>query len=187
MKSDFNHLLKLYFTDSIVFKTNGIFESSTIAYGNSSFDQKHNIRLDKTIAFNKLQHLPLNATAYRTFAFVGMNLTRTETSTEEMITSASRMKNEHLGEDDVPRNTNVRKSECDNCFKHDFEYDIQNDHICDTSEMHEQIDLLILVTSVHKNGFVRETLRSTWLSYSKNNTESVRHVFLLGQKADDRL
>ncbi|XP_052266574.1 beta-1,3-galactosyltransferase 1-like [Dreissena polymorpha] len=189
MKSGFSHMLDLYLTNSTIFKTNILFGSSDVAYSKSSFDEKQITRSnpETSMASSNLQHLPLSVTAYRKDTFADLNLTRTETSTKEIITIESRMKNVHRGRNEMPHNKNERQRECDNCFKHDFEYYIQNDHICDTSSMHENIDLLILVTTVHKNGFVREALRTTWLSCTKNNTANVRHVFLLGKTFDNRL
>ncbi|KAH3692435.1 beta-1,3-galactosyltransferase 1-like [Dreissena polymorpha] len=186
----FNHVLDLYFTNSTIFKTNITFELSTITYSDSSFFEKQydrfNLEMRQT-AIAPSKNEPLNVTAYNSVSLVDLNLTRTEASIENMLAIKSRMKNGLFEKDEMPQNTTVRQSDCDNCFKHDFEYVIQNDHICDTLEIRDKIDLLILVTTVHKNGFIRQTLRRTWLSYTKNNTAIVRHVFLLGKTADDRL
>ncbi|XP_052805356.1 beta-1,3-galactosyltransferase 1-like [Mya arenaria] len=76
---------------------------------------------------------------------------------------------------------NSRKSSCDNCFKHNFNYVIQNKHICDDTGDKQAVELLILILTSHKNGNARNALRTTWLSVTKNNTANIRHAFLLGE------
>lgn len=81
---------------------------------------------------------------------------------------------------------NTRKHVCDSCFKHDFNYVIQNENICKPMYEGQEIELLILVTTTHKNIKARTALRSTWLSHTKNNTANIRHAFLLGETPDVR-
>ncbi|KAH3846115.1 beta-1,3-galactosyltransferase 1-like [Dreissena polymorpha] len=182
------------FTNSTVFKANGQFELSTIANSDLRFDKKQNVRFDNeavilktTIASSQPQDRSLNVTTYKNDSCVDLNLTRTETSTNGILAFETSMKHEHLEKDVMTRNSTERHSECNNCFKHDFEYVIQNDHICDTLDMHEHIYLLIFVTTVHTNVLNRQTIRRTWLSYTNNNTANARHVFLLGKTAEDSL
>lgn len=66
---------------------------------------------------------------------------------------------------------------CSECFKHDFRYLINNAKVC---EDESSIDLLFLIFTVHKNVQERNALRKTWLTFTKNNTGTVRYVFLLG-------
>lgn len=77
-----------------------------------------------------------------------------------------------------------RKQSCRSFFNHDFNYVIQNDHICSSIFSGQVIDLLILITTTHRNIKARTALRSTWLSLSKNNTANIRYVFLLGETQD---
>ena len=80
-----------------------------------------------------------------------------------------------------------RKDECNNCFNHNFKYIIDNPDICKLYSGQTEIELLIIILTVHKNVQQRNTLRETWLTYSKNNTASVRYVFLLGEINDAKL
>ncbi|XP_052258204.1 beta-1,3-galactosyltransferase 1-like [Dreissena polymorpha] len=171
-----NHAFYFNFTNSTVFKAIGPFQLSTTANSDLRFEKKQNVRFDleadilKTTIASSQPHLPLNVTTYKKDAFVDLNLTRTESTTNG-----------------TTRNSTERQSECNNCFKHDFEYVIQNDHICDTLDTSEHLDLLIFVTTVHHNVLNRQTIRRTWLSYTNNNTANARHVFLLGKTAENSL
>ncbi|XP_067661268.1 beta-1,3-galactosyltransferase 5-like [Haliotis asinina] len=74
----------------------------------------------------------------------------------------------------------VRPDTCYNCFRHDFNYIIQNTKICrETSP--GSVDLLMLILTAHGNRYRRNVIRSTWASISRNNTGRVRYVFLLGK------
>ncbi|KAH3692421.1 beta-1,3-galactosyltransferase 1-like [Dreissena polymorpha] len=192
---DVNHWLDEYVTNSTVFQTSGSFEPSPISYSATGFDEKQNAR-DKlevsvpqtSMAPGKLEPIQLNVTAHIKLFTVDLNSKRAKTKSTELLRIESLKINKHsIAKDGLPINTNVRKNECDNCFNHYFDYVIQNEHICDTAENRGKIDLLICVTTIHKNAFIRQTLRRTWLSYTKNNTANVRHVFLLGQTANYRL
>ncbi|KAH3770538.1 hypothetical protein DPMN_171825 [Dreissena polymorpha] len=162
-----NHASYFNFTNSPVFKAIGPFQLSTTANSYLRFEKKQNVRFDleadiiKTTIASSQPHLPLNVTTYKKDAFVDLNVIRTESTTNG-----------------TTRNSTERQSECNNCFKHDFEYAIQNDHICDTLDTSEHIDLLIFVTTVHHNVLNRQAIRRTWLSYTNNNTANARHVFL---------
>ena len=82
---------------------------------------------------------------------------------------------------------NRRKEECNNCFKHDFNHVIDNPDICKLYTSQKEIELLIIVLTVHKNIIQRNALRETWLTYSKNNSANVRYAFLLGEIKDAKL
>ena len=82
---------------------------------------------------------------------------------------------------------NKRKDECNNCFNHDFKYVIDNLDICKLYSGQTEIELFIMIFTVHKNVHQRNALRETWLTYSKNNTASVRYVFLLGEISNTKL
>ena len=80
-----------------------------------------------------------------------------------------------------------RQDKCNNCFRHEFKYKIDNPHICKLSSKQPEIDLLILILTVHRNSLQRQTLRDTWLTYSQNNSANVRYAFLLGEVPDSKL
>ena len=82
---------------------------------------------------------------------------------------------------------NKRKDVCYNCFNHNFKYVIDNPDICKLYSGEKQIELLIIILTVHSNVQQRNTLRETWLTYSRNNTASVRYAFLLGEIKDAKL
>ena len=82
---------------------------------------------------------------------------------------------------------NKRKDECNNCFNHDFKYVIDNPNICKLYPGLKEIELLIIILTVHNYVQQRNALRETWLTYSKNNTASVRYAFLLGEIKDTKL
>ena len=82
---------------------------------------------------------------------------------------------------------NKRKDECNNCFNHDFKYMIDNPNICKLYPGLKEIELLIIILTVHNNVQQRNALRETWLTYSKNNTASVRYAFLLGEIKNTKL
>ena len=80
-----------------------------------------------------------------------------------------------------------RKDLCDGCFKHDFKYLLNSEKICKTGNDSKVIDLLLVVTTIHKNFKSRHILRNSWLSASKNNTANIRYVFLFGKTNDTEL
>ncbi|KAL4229093.1 UDP-GalNAc beta-1 [Mactra antiquata] len=81
---------------------------------------------------------------------------------------------------------NTRREECNSCFEHNFNYVIKNDNICRLTSPGQVIDVIILITTVHRNLNQRNALRRTWLTLSKNNTSNVRYAFLLGETSDVR-
>lgn len=68
---------------------------------------------------------------------------------------------------------NVRQNTCALCFEHNFNYVIQNEMICKLNS-DVDIDLLILIFTTHENKTSRAALRTTWLTFTKNNTAQVR-------------
>ena len=81
----------------------------------------------------------------------------------------------------------VRVATCDGCFPHNFEEIVNNKNICSHTKSDSPVDLLILITSSPTCRSCRDAIRETWLQQSKNNTETVRYVFLLGAGTDDTL
>lgn len=78
----------------------------------------------------------------------------------------------------------VRATTCNGCFEHNFNRLLNYPNICSGNTL---VELLILITSSHSCQTCRDAIRQTWLQESKNNTSTVRYVFLLGVTADDKL
>ncbi|XP_033759299.1 beta-1,3-galactosyltransferase 1-like [Pecten maximus] len=81
-----------------------------------------------------------------------------------------------------PKPPTDRPDSCEMCFRHDFNYILQNDEICARKDKTPDIEVIILIFTVHKNRLERDTIRQTWLTYAKNNSidSNVRYAFLLG-------
>ena len=87
-----------------------------------------------------------------------------------------------ITKDALNNNTNdTRKDECNNCFNHNFKYLINNPNICKLYSNQTEIELLIIILTVHSNTLERNAIRETWLNYSENNSANVRYAFLLGE------
>ena len=56
---------------------------------------------------------------------------------------------------------NERKDECNNCFNHNFKYVIDNPDICKLYSGQTEIELLIIILTVHNNVQQRNALRET--------------------------
>ena len=69
-----------------------------------------------------------------------------------------------------------RKMHCHECFLYIYENVLRPDS-CDAPG---DVWLLILITTVPAERELRNAIRQTWLSVTKNNTSSVRYLFLLG-------
>ncbi|OWF40050.1 beta-1,3-galactosyltransferase 1-like [Mizuhopecten yessoensis] len=82
-----------------------------------------------------------------------------------------------------------RPDNCKTCFNHNFNYVLDNDQICDRNDTSPEIDVVILIFTVHKNRLQRETIRNTWLTYAKNNSldSNIRYAFLLGAPANPEM
>lgn len=112
----------------------------------------------------------------------GVNFTETWASESENKNSSA---HEDIFGNIADGSDKTRKLECSNCFKHNFNYVIEND-ICKSYDANEEIELLILITTTHKKVRARTSLRSTWLSFTKGNTANIRYAFLLGETDDKR-
>lgn len=82
-----------------------------------------------------------------------------------------------------------RQDNCETCFTHNFNYILDNDQICARTDKSPEIDIVILIFTIHKNRLQRETIRKTWLTYAKNNSvdSNIRYAFLLGAPADPNM
>lgn len=78
----------------------------------------------------------------------------------------------------------TRKDSCISCFVHNFKLLINNENICDNNDV--EIDIVILIFTIHQNKAQRTSIRNTWLTYSKNNTANIRYAFVLGYTHDKR-
>ncbi|XP_053391641.1 beta-1,3-galactosyltransferase 1-like [Mercenaria mercenaria] len=76
------------------------------------------------------------------------------------------------------------KLTCNKCFTLNVSYLINNKSICKNDAPDKTIDILILISTVSDHFETRQTLRSTWLNYTRKNTANVRYVFLLGDRSD---
>ena len=94
---------------------------------------------------------------------------------------------ESLFEVDTSKLMNARKEECNSCFNHDFKYLINNPDICKLTSGQTEIELLIIILTVHSNTLARNALRETWLTFSRNNSANVRYAFLLGENQNTEL
>ncbi|XP_033758614.1 beta-1,3-galactosyltransferase 1-like [Pecten maximus] len=81
-----------------------------------------------------------------------------------------------------PKPPSDRPDTCEMCFRHDFNYILDNDEICQRNNNSPDIDVVVLIFTIHKNRQQRDTIRQTWLTYAKNNSidSNVRYAFLLG-------
>ncbi|XP_060079870.1 beta-1,3-galactosyltransferase 1-like [Ylistrum balloti] len=79
-----------------------------------------------------------------------------------------------------------RLDNCESCFKHSFNYILDNDKICSRNDKSPEIDIVVMIFTIHKNRIQRDTIRRTWLTYAKNNSldSNIRYAFLLGAPAD---
>ena len=102
-------------------------------------------------------------------------------------TNEATMQYNTLGNPIIGATDNKRKDECNHCFNHDFSYVIENLDICKLYSGQSEIELLIIILTIHNNIQQRNALRETWLTYSKNNTANVRYAFLLGEINDAKL
>ena len=88
---------------------------------------------------------------------------------------------------DRSKHANItRKDTCNKCFEHDFEYILNNPGICKLYNGLREIELLILIFTMHNNIIQRNALRDTWLTHSKNNSANIRYVFLLGKTQNSK-
>ena len=71
---------------------------------------------------------------------------------------------------------NQRQSRCHKCFAYIYG-NIIRPKACDAPG---KIKLLVVITTVPSARETRDTMRETWLSFTKNNTGAVRYMFLIG-------
>ena len=69
-----------------------------------------------------------------------------------------------------------RKPKCIGCFAYIYD-NVLKPKSCDAPG---DIQMLVIITTVPSVRDIRDAMRQTWLSLTKNNTASVRYLFLLG-------
>lgn len=73
----------------------------------------------------------------------------------------------------------VRQNTCKGCFPHDYDMLLDNKNIC-TSNAGERIIVILMIPSAPDRKLQREAIRSTWTTYTRNNTANVRYAFVMG-------
>ncbi|XP_061190684.1 beta-1,3-galactosyltransferase 1-like [Saccostrea echinata] len=84
----------------------------------------------------------------------------------------------------IQRPVTKRPDMCQGCFAHNYTYILDNEDICSTGDGKQEVNILVLISTTHKNTESRKALRETWLSPSWKNTGDVRYAFLLGMAPD---
>lgn len=87
----------------------------------------------------------------------------------------------------TPGGTTARPNECKSCFKHDFDFMLNNEDVCQTDTGNSTIKVIVLISTIHKNTEKRKAIRETWMSPYTGNTGPVRYMFLLGRISDKAL
>ena len=80
---------------------------------------------------------------------------------------------------------NDRQGSCDGCFKHDFNYIIDNPDIC-THTSDQKVELVVFIFTIHQNIKARNSVRESWMSPYRGNKGNVRYAFLLGEIKDGK-
>ena len=64
---------------------------------------------------------------------------------------------------------------------------IGGEHICNISTHGAEIDTFVLITSACDHFDARESIRMSWLTIYRNNSEKLRYAFVLGNTTNERL
>lgn len=83
--------------------------------------------------------------------------------------------------------TTARPNECKSCFKHDFDFILNNENVCHTDTGNSTIKVIVLISTMHQNTEKRKAIRETWMSPYAGNSGPVRYMFLLGMISDKAL
>lgn len=87
----------------------------------------------------------------------------------------------------TPGGTTARPNECKSCFKHDFDFILNNENVCHTDTGNSTIKVIVLISTIHQNTEKRKAIRETWMSPYSGNRGPVRYMFLLGMISDKAL
>jgi beta-1,3-galactosyltransferase 1 len=77
-----------------------------------------------------------------------------------------------------------RPLNCRACFPHNYTYVLDNENICQPTDISSSVEILVLISTVHPNTERRKALRETWLTAANQNQGNIRYVFLLGMTSD---
>ena len=66
-------------------------------------------------------------------------------------------------------------------IRHEFKFIRDIPNVCTSQEENVNIDLLVFIASCTEHRSQRQSLRDSWLLYSKSNTSRMRYVFILGE------
>ena len=73
------------------------------------------------------------------------------------------------------------KNESTRKIRHEYKFVRDLSNVCTSKEENATVDLLVFIESSTEHKTQRQSLRDSWLLYSKNNTSSMRYVFILGE------
>lgn len=85
----------------------------------------------------------------------------------------------------TPGGTTARPDGCKSCFKHDFDFILNNENVCQTDD--SAVKVIVLISTTHQNAEKRKAIRETWVSPYIGNRGPVRYMFLLGMISDKAL
>ena len=71
--------------------------------------------------------------------------------------------------------------------EYNFSYVINKPLTCSRYNKNDPTQLLLLISTTYEHKIHRNSLRQTWLTYSKKNTANVRYIFILGETEDKDL
>ena len=80
--------------------------------------------------------------------------------------------------------THRRAERCRNCFRPRFNFTIAPTRVCQPTEIAGTVDVIALVYSDIRHRSIRDVIRKTWASVTRNNTAIVRHVFVFGTSSN---
>ena len=66
-------------------------------------------------------------------------------------------------------------------IRHRFKFVIDMPAVCTLQKRNISIELLVFITTSYEHRSKRESLRNSWLMYSRNNTSNFRYIFILGE------
>lgn len=68
-----------------------------------------------------------------------------------------------------------------------IEFLIDMPTVCSLQEWKSLVEVLIFITSSYEHVTKRQSLRKSWLLYSRNNTANMRYIFILGRSNNKTL
>ncbi|XP_076454376.1 beta-1,3-galactosyltransferase 5-like [Babylonia areolata] len=134
-------------------------------------------RQKKEIQAKSVQNVTTTATPVR------FSRTQDRRKNSSSTHGASRLTPEAIVANKPDRTRTVRPSNCTNCFQTNFTMLIDQPELCSVKGP-KAIDIVFFIVTTHSNIARRNAIRKTWASVTKNNTSTLRHVFILGTTAD---